>query len=275
VNPVTPLRVRVLDWPGLIEAGLKVHTPDSVPVQERAISPVNPKALVALIVYVAESTPRGSVVVPAAVERAKDVTPVPERLITCGLPRLSVIVIPPRRISVGGGAKFTVNVQLSPAPSVMGATGQVLIWLKSPLNVMLLMVNAAAPLLVRVTVWGALVVPTPWGLKVSKSVESVTAGAVPVPVPTRLTVSTWAAAAPESSVIATSPSRVPAAVGVNVTVTVQVPVVAASVAGKGPHGVGLARAKSPPTVMPVMCSGAVPIFAIVKLLTVALVVPTN
>jgi hypothetical protein len=68
------------------------------------------------------------------------------------------------RAPVALGVKVTLMVQLLPAARVLGLMGQVLVWAKSPLLVplipMLLMVSAAFPLLVRLTVCAALVVFT-------------------------------------------------------------------------------------------------------------------
>ena len=55
-------------------------------------------------------------------------------------------------------------VQVAPGASVLELLGQVLVWAKSPalvpVRAILLMVRDPAPLLVSVTVWAALVVPT-------------------------------------------------------------------------------------------------------------------
>ena len=64
------------------------------------------------------------------------------------------------------GVKVTLMVQLLPAANVLVLGGQVLVCAKSPALVpaspMLLMVRAALPLLVSVTVWAGLVVPLGW-----------------------------------------------------------------------------------------------------------------
>ena len=77
---------------------------------------------------------------------------------------MSVIVTLALRPPVAVGVKVTLIEQLAPAARVLEPLGQVLVWAKSPLLVplraMLLMVKAAVPLLVNVTVCAALVLPT-------------------------------------------------------------------------------------------------------------------
>ena len=79
--------------------------------------------------------------------------------------------------------KVTEMVQLAPALTVVP---QVLVWEKSPLAVMLEMVSDPVPVLVRVTVCAALLVPDIWAAKVSEEDDKLTTG--PVPVPLKLTV---------------------------------------------------------------------------------------
>src|SRR2546421_24840 len=70
------------------------------------------------------------------------------------------------REPVAVGVKVTLMVQEAPAASVLELLGQVLVWAKSPAFVparpILLMVRAALPLLLSVTVWAVLVVLTCW-----------------------------------------------------------------------------------------------------------------
>ena len=67
------------------------------------------------------------------------------------------------RLPLALGEKVTVMVQLALTASELG---QVLVCAKSealvPVMLMLLMLRASVPLLVRVTAWAALVVPTFW-----------------------------------------------------------------------------------------------------------------
>jgi len=91
--------------------------------------------------------------------------PVPVTAKDCGLPSaLSLTVTMAFRVPTAEGAKVTLMVQLAPVATVLGETGQLLDWLKSPLfaplTVMTEIVNGEPPLLVKVTVWAVLVVPT-------------------------------------------------------------------------------------------------------------------
>ena len=93
------------------------------------------------------------------------VVPEPLKATVCGLPAaLSVMDTLALRVPVAVGVKVTLMVQEAPAASVLELLGQVLVCAKSPLLVpvrpILLMVRAAVPLLVRVTVCAALVVLT-------------------------------------------------------------------------------------------------------------------
>jgi hypothetical protein len=76
--------------------------------------------------------------------------PVPVRLTVCvvGL-ALSVIVIEPLRKPVALGVKVTLRVQLAPAAKL---EPQVLVWAKSPLTAMLVIVRVALPVFLRVRV---------------------------------------------------------------------------------------------------------------------------
>jgi hypothetical protein len=76
-------------------------------------------------------------------------TPVPVRLTVCvaGL-ALSVIVKVPLLDPAAVGVKVTLRVQLAPAATL---EPQVLVWEKSPLTVMLVMLRAAFPALLSVT----------------------------------------------------------------------------------------------------------------------------
>jgi len=76
-------------------------------------------------------------------------TPVPVRLTVCvaGL-ALSVMVNEPLLEPLAVGVKVTLRVQLALAARL---EPQVLVWEKSPLAVMLVMLSAALPVLLRVT----------------------------------------------------------------------------------------------------------------------------
>jgi hypothetical protein len=83
--------------------------------------------------------------------------PVPDSDMDCGLlPASSAMLRLPVRLPLPFGMNETLMVQLPPAGTVLGLNGQVVVSLKSaafvPLNPMLLMVRAALPVLVTVTV---------------------------------------------------------------------------------------------------------------------------
>src|SRR5581483_4069734 len=104
--------------------------------------------------------------------------PVPVRLTNCGLPPpLSAIETEALRAPIAVGVKVTVIVQLPPPTTLVP---QVLVCMKSPglvpVRVIPVIVRVCAPTLVRVTVCGALVVPTvtvPNGRMVGDSLTTV------------------------------------------------------------------------------------------------------
>ena len=82
--------------------------------------------------------------------------PVPVNETVCGLPlALSVTETAPVREPVAVGAKVTEIVQV---PATATEAPQVLVWLKSPLAAIVVIVSAADPVLVSVTDCAALVV---------------------------------------------------------------------------------------------------------------------
>ena len=89
---------------------------------------------------------------------ATGAVPVPDSEMLCGLPAaLSVIVTAPVRDPVTVGLNVTLTEQFPPAATL---APQLFVWAKSPLAAMLEMVRAALPVLVSVTAWAVLVVPT-------------------------------------------------------------------------------------------------------------------
>jgi hypothetical protein len=114
-------------------------------------------------------------------------SPLPVRATVCGLPvALSVIESVPVLVPPVVGSKKTAMLQLA-----FGATGlaQLLITPKSAgLGVTAVIVSAALPVLVTVTVWGRPLVPTYWLGKVTVDGDAFTTGAFgggsasPVPV---------------------------------------------------------------------------------------------
>ena len=94
---------------------------------------------------------------------------------------MSVIVTVPVRAPAAVGVKVTEIVQFAPAATL---APQVLVCEKSPDAAIEVMVRAAVPELVSVTVCAALVVPSVSEAKVRLAGESVTVGAVTVGVVT-------------------------------------------------------------------------------------------
>ena len=80
------------------------------------------------------------------------------------------------------------------------------------------MLKVALPVLVRVTVWGALVVCVAWLAKTRLVAEGLAVGAVVVPVPERLTV--WGLPLALSAILSVA-VRTPLAEGVKVMLIVQ------------------------------------------------------
>ena len=148
-------------------------------------------------------------------------TPVPASEMLCGLPdALSVTDSEALRAPVAVGLNVMLIVQFAPAATL---EPHVLVSAKSPLFAPVmampepLIVNAAVPVFVRVTVCAVLVTLTNWFPKLRLVVPpKLTMGAVPVPV--RETV----CGLPEAlSAMETAALRLPVAVGLKVTLIVQ------------------------------------------------------
>jgi hypothetical protein len=168
------------------------------------------------------------------------------------------------------GLKVAVKVQLAPAATEPAA--QVPVRAKSlalvPPKVMLLIVSAAVPVLVSVTLCAALDMPTCTLPKAMVLLDKLTAGVgAEAPVPLRLTLLGEPVAL---CAIAKLPLRAPVAPGLNVTLTVQVAFAATElqlfVCVKS-------AAFVPPTVTPLTVSAAVPELVTVTIIA-ALVLPT-
>jgi hypothetical protein len=99
----------------------------------------------------------------------KKSSPVPVSVTICGLPSaLSMMVTAPVLSPPAVGLNATLRVQL-----VLAATfgPQLLVWEESPLVETLAMLRVALPVLVRVTIWAGLEVPTVWVEKVREAGE--------------------------------------------------------------------------------------------------------
>lgn len=141
-------------------------------------------------------------------------TPVPLKVICCGLPAaLSEMEMLPISLPSMVGVYVTEIVQLSPAPS---DELQLFVCAKSPVVEKLMFSNVPVPVLVSVTVWAALVVLRTWLPKLSVVAERLTNDATPVPC------KAIDCGLPEAlSVIATEPRRRPSASGANVIAMAQ------------------------------------------------------
>lgn len=147
--------------------------------------------------------------------------PVPLRATLCVLPAtplsLSVMVSVPVRVPVAAGVKVTLIVQLAAAATL---APQLLVWAKSPLVATEETVRGPVPMLVSVTGWGALGVPTPWPLKVRLVTDRLTLVAE-VPVPFSEMICVEFATLLSLSVIVIVAMRPPTTVGLKVTLIVQ------------------------------------------------------
>src|SRR5207245_6589845 len=198
--------------------------------------------------------------------------PVPLSETLCGLPAaLSVMFTVAARTPVAAGVKLTLIVQLAPGATEPAPLGQVLPAAKAksaacaPVMVMLVRFSGAPPLLVRVTVCAALVVPTRCLPKVLLVSESVAGGGV-APVPVSDTDCGLPAA---SSVMVTVAVRALAAVGVKVRLRTQL-APAASVAPLMqvvPEASAKSPALAPPSTAVAMLRGAVPLLVRVTVCT--------
>jgi hypothetical protein len=158
---------------------------------------------------------------------ARGAMPFPESVIGAGfaIPE-TVIVMLALRALMAAGSNVTLNVQLAAGASwPLAVVGHVVAGeakAKSaafvPVKAMLVMLNAAPPLLVIVTFFAVLVVFTRWLPKAIVPADSVAVGGV-TPVPDKLTVCVVGLA---SSVKVSVAANVLAVVGVNVKSTVQV-----------------------------------------------------
>jgi hypothetical protein len=134
-----------------------------------------------------------------------------------------------------------------------------------PVIPMLVMLKLPVPVLLSLTDWAALVVPTVWLVKVRLVGDKDTVGdPLEVPDPVRLTVCGLPLAL---SVMVRVPLRVPVAVGVKVTLIAQVEPAAT------PLPQLFVSAKSPVVAMLEKCTGVVPLLVKVTACA-ALVVPT-
>ena len=165
---------------------------------------------------------------------------------------MSVMVTVPALEPPALGLKVTLTLHEAPAATL---EPQVLVWEKSPLIAMLVMMSVALPVFVSVKLCGLLLVPTACEANAKDAGETLAAGP-PEPVPVRLTVCVAGLAL---SVMVRVPVLVPLAVGPNVTLMLQ-EVPAATLEPQV-----LVWEKSPLTLTPAIASVALPVLARVTL----------
>jgi hypothetical protein len=167
-------------------------------------------------------------------------------------------------LAVDVGVKVTLIVQLVPTTKELP---QLLVAANGPVVCMLLMVTGPPPVLLRLTVFAALVVPTFCLPKLRLVVDRLTVSVAP-PMPDRESV-----CEPALSKTVIVPVRVPVAVGAKSTVIAQLP----------PAGIELptpgqvpepAKAKSPVMVNAPVIVRALPVLLVSVEVSMALVVPT-
>jgi len=152
---------------GVMEAGLRAQVEfTGAPAQVSATAELKPFVGFTVIVTGVLTAPCATVTVVGAALSVKSgggLVPFPVRLTVCGLPpALSVMVKVPVRAPAAVGVNVTLIIQFAPAASVVGLIGQavapVLVSAKSPDAVIVVIVSAAFPVFVSVTVCAALVV---------------------------------------------------------------------------------------------------------------------
>lgn len=184
--------------------------------------------------------------------------PAPESATVCGLTgALSVMVTAPERVPPAVGVKVTLMVHVA-AGAIAAPVEQVVpvaSMAKSPEAAMPVRVKLLLPLLLRVTDWGADVVPGSVLPKVRLEGFSVTPGAVPVP-------ESVTVPEPAFEAMVKLPARAPVVVGVNVTPTVQL-ALAASAEEMEQVVLAESTAKSPVEVNPEKLMLPAPVFVTV------------
>jgi hypothetical protein len=209
---------------GVMEAGLRAQAEFAgAPAQVSATAELKPFVGFTVIVTGVLTAPCATVTVVGAALSVKSggvFVPVPVSPTVCGLPAaLSVMVNVPVRVPVAVGVNVTLIVQFAFAASIAGSVPHVFVCAKSPDAAMELIVSAAFPVFVTVTVCAALCVFSNWLPKVRLVGASVTAGAGIAPIPLS---AMFCGLVLSPSVRTSVPGLDPAADGVNVTLTVQV-----------------------------------------------------
>jgi hypothetical protein len=156
----------------LASAGSPVHVKVTIP----AIPPWPP----ILKVYVADRPGETVAEVEAPEGGANEKSsPVPFKATLCGLPTaLSDMLSAPVRLPDALGWKVTEIMHFAPALTL---PAHVFVWEKSPVAVIPEMVNEELPVLLRLSVCAAPLIPDNWAGKVSDAVDRLTKGPSPVP----------------------------------------------------------------------------------------------
>src|SRR5207302_662249 len=259
------------------EAGDTVQVePMSAPAHARPTGDLNPPIGVMVTVNV-RVFPAFTFSVAAGPVNPKSgaAVPFPLSVMICGLPpALSVSDSVPVRAPEAVGVKVTLMVQVAPAAKVAGLVGQalapVLVAAKSPEGANELIVKAAAPVFVSVTVIGALVVASSWLPKSRLVVSPYTTLFRSFPLSVMI-----CGLPPASSASDSVPVRAPEAVGVKVTLMVQF-APAGKVAGLVGQALApvLVAAKSPEAANELIVKAAAPVFVSVTVIG-ALVVASS
>ena len=168
--------------------------------QARVMAPVklvDPVASMRKVVWVLPISTGFTVTDELGVMREKAASPIPERATVWGLPvAVSAMLKIPLRVPLAMGEKVTLMLQLCPTARVLSRAAQVLVCVNSVLLVEIwVMFNVAVPVLVMVTLWGGLTVPTFWLVKERLVGATVTAVAAVTPDPLRAMVC-WVPAVP-------------------------------------------------------------------------------
>ncbi len=164
--------VQVLVWKKLVALApvneIPVTTSGALPLLVR-MSSCAPAAVPRFVLKVS--------VVALSCREGAAATPVPLRAIVCGEPAaLSTMLMLALKLPPADGAKLTERLHVAPAATVVP---QVLVWLKldalMPVGAIELIDRAAVPVLLRVTLWMALVAPA-FAVKLSAVALSKTDG---------------------------------------------------------------------------------------------------
>src|SRR5271157_3910538 len=182
--------VSVVFWP--IKMGLALNAQVLPAEQAREIAPLKltlgtELAMMVKVVCV-EPTITGLLLPELGAVSAKAAPPIPDSATTCGLPvALSVMLKEPARLPLAVGENDTLMVQLWPTLRVFSRAPQVSVSVKSllvPAEIFVIF-NVAVPVLVTVTLWAGLTVPTGWLEKERLVGETVTAVAAVTPDPVK------------------------------------------------------------------------------------------